>query len=117
MSKLTCYCGEIIDLSPHPNKNEYLLFSESLLESILERIVSVHCKVSSVQEFEKHLFELVRRGRTIPFVVDECPNCGRLYVFRDPTDSAAALTYVPAESDTHPVLLRQLNAQERPDSG
>jgi hypothetical protein len=116
MSKLKCYCGEIIDLSPHPNANEFLLFSEAMLEAILEQIVSVHGSASSVQEFEKHLYEIVLRGKLPPFVVDQCPNCGRLYVFRDDADSAAALTYVPAKSDIPPVLLQQLMAEQRPDS-
>src|ERR1700683_5862256 len=95
MSKLTCKCGHIIDLSPHPNQNEFRLFSESLLEGILEEIISAYGEAASAQDFESRVFGIVFRGTTVPLVINECSSCGRLYVFKKPSDGAAVLTYVP----------------------
>lgn len=104
MGKLLCYCGRSIDLSPHPNKCEFRVFSEPLLETILQELVAEFPKCCSSKDFEKRLFEIVIRGTKEPFVVHECPSCGRLYLYRS-SDRAPSSVYVPEKiSDSFALL-------------
>src|SRR5262245_43150613 len=113
MSYFRCLCGDRIDLTPHPNKHEFHLFSASLLESVLGEIALELGRGLSARDFENRLYAIVFRGKGAPYLVNECPQCGRLYVFdRSIEDEMPILRYVQDESGKPHRLLNAPSSQE-----
>ncbi|GAA6617117.1 hypothetical protein [Scytonema sp. NUACC26] len=55
MPKIRCWCGEVINLSPIPNRQGFKLVWEPLLEKLAENLVIAQQQAKSNEEFEKLL--------------------------------------------------------------
>ncbi len=112
MAKLGCLCGQVIDLSSHPNENEYRVLSEPMLEAVIERILSVCREGTSAENLEKALYAIMYRGVPAPIQVYECTNCGRLAVFWHTSDAAPVLWYTREDGSNPSALLRDLVSRQ-----
>lgn len=86
MPKITCLCGEIINLFPIPNPQGFKLVWEPTIEKFVDELVSAHQQATYDKEFEKQAYKLfLLRKPEFPQVY-ECPNCGRLAVLARASD-------------------------------
>jgi len=94
MPKLTCACGEVINLSPVPNPQGFNVFSEAVHEKIIDSLVAAHQEAQSQADFEQRAMEILTHVGT-PGIMQmyECPHCGRLAVFGRAWDSTVALWF------------------------
>jgi hypothetical protein len=93
MPRLTCPCGESIDLSPLPNPLGFKLLAEPVLEEVLEALGEA--AAADPAAFERAAYALFfRRERPLPHAY-ECPACGRVAVFARASDAVPAAWYRP----------------------
>ncbi|HBE58618.1 MAG TPA: hypothetical protein DEG17_26620 [Cyanobacteria bacterium UBA11149] len=93
MPKLTCLCGENINLSPIPNPQGFKLVWEPLREKLIEEIINAYSKAQSESEFEDFLYKLLYPSQREFPQVYECPNCYRLAVFASAADTKPRFWY------------------------
>jgi hypothetical protein len=109
MPRLTCWCNEQISLSPIPNDNGFEVFSERMVDGLIERIIDLYKQEPTLAQFEKWIYAVVHRTPPRPLQVYECPACGRLAVFRRPSDQQAAMWYMPEPiAEKESIRLREL---------
>jgi hypothetical protein len=95
MPKLTCLCGENINLSPIPNPQGFKLVWEPLREKVIEELITAYSVAKSEQEFEDLIYKLLYpRNSEFPQVY-ECSNCQRIAVFASASDSQTTVWYEP----------------------
>ena len=90
MPKLTCLCGESINLSPIPNPDGLKLIPEQIFDTLVERLVEAYAQSGSQSEFEQHVYAALYRQLRGIAQAYECPACGRLAVFAHASDTAPA---------------------------
>ena len=93
MPKLTCLCGESINLSQIPNPHGFKLIPERVFDTLVERLVDVYAQSPSQAEFETQVHEelyLQAHGIAQAYA---CPTCGRLAVFSRASDTSPALWF------------------------
>ncbi|MEQ8382143.1 MAG: hypothetical protein RH949_07210 [Coleofasciculus sp. A1-SPW-01] len=95
MPKLTCLCGENINLSPIPNPQGFKLVWEPLREKLIEELITAYSSAKSEQEFEDLIYKLLYpRNPEFPQIY-ECSNCQRIAVFARAADSQPTVWYEP----------------------
>lgn len=95
MPKLTCLCGEIIDLSRIPNPNGFKIWNEAQYERFLEDVVELFLNErDNPAQFSKNLFSLPFLKGNVPFQSYECSHCGRLAVFKRASSDTPDIWYV-----------------------
>ncbi len=118
MPRLTCPCGESIDLSPIPNPLGFKLLAEPVLEEVLEALAEAAAPSADPAAFERAAHALFfRRERPLPHAY-ECPGCGRVAVFARASDAVPAAWYRPEPVDGDarpPVRLAALAGTLPPD--
>ncbi|HAG80704.1 MAG TPA: hypothetical protein DCL61_05940, partial [Cyanobacteria bacterium UBA12227] len=93
MPKLTCLCGENINLSPIPNPEGFKLIWEPLREKLIEELITAYSSAKSEQEFEELAYKLLYpRNPEFPQVY-ECPSCHRLAIFARAADTKPTFWY------------------------
>ncbi len=95
MPKLTCLCGENINLSPIPNPKGFKLVWEPLQEKLIEEAINAYSSAKSDREFEELIYKLLYPKNPEFPQVYECPNCHRLAVFTSAADIKPAFWYQP----------------------
>jgi len=85
MPKLACVCGEILDLSPLPNPHGFVVLAEGVVEALVNRMVAEHDKHLSGKSFERAAYESFWNKTPGVAQAYECPKCGRIAVFGDPS--------------------------------
>jgi hypothetical protein len=90
MPKLTCFCGENIDLSRIPNAQGFKILWEPRIEILIDAIVTLHRQCKSDEEFERNVYYLIVNKPDI-LQAYECPKCGQLAVFARASDTDPAL--------------------------
>lgn len=93
MPKLTCLCGENINLSPIPNPQGFKLVWEPLREKLIEAALNAYSSAKSNQEFEELLYKLLYPKNPEFPQVYECQSCHRLAVFISAADTKPAFWY------------------------
>ena len=93
MPTLTCLCGTAINLTEIPCPHGFKLFSEDVLEELIENLKHVYDKSETKEAFEKGAFKTLHVETRGIAQIYECPNCGRLAVFRRASDGVPALWY------------------------
>lgn len=107
MPKLTCLCGDTIDLSTIPNPQGFRLLWEPLLETFVERLADVKIVDMADKKVEKRIFAVLR-DLDLPQVY-ECANCGRLAIFAHASAVEPSLWFLPeANEDRGSGSLRSL---------
>jgi len=81
MPKLTCICGEIVNLSEIPSPYGFKIFADLVIDAIVTDIITSFQKSPSTAEFEKQLYKLFEPETYRVVQAYECPHCGRLAVF------------------------------------
>lgn len=94
MPKLTCLCGEVINLSPDPNPHGFSIIPDGVRESALDSLVAAFAETDSKKDFELRASTILSHILT-PGIMQmyECPKCGRLAVFGRASDSRVALWF------------------------
>lgn len=104
MPKITCLCGEIINLSPIPNPQGFKLIWEPLREKLIEDLITAHKQAASDKEFEDKVYKFMYPRKPEFPQVYECLNCGRLAVFARASDDKPAFWFqrerVEGEADS-----------------
>ena len=100
MPKITCLCGEAINLSQIPSPQGFKIVSEKVFDTLVEKLVNAYANSPSKTEFEKQAY-----GNFYPTThgiaqAYECPACGRLVVFSHPSDAIPALWFQPEKANT-----------------
>ena len=117
MPKITCLCGENINLSPIPNQQGFKLIWELKIEKIMDELVAAHKEATSAQEFEKQAYKLFYQRKPEFPEIYECPNCGRLVVFARASDAKPTFWYqrekVEGEADSLRSLVEEVKGQAR----
>ncbi len=108
MPKITCLCGENINLSPIPNPQGFKLIWEPMIEKFVLELVAAHRQAASAQEFEKQAYKLFHLRKPEFPQVYECPNCGRLIVFARASDAKPAFWFQGERVDGEADSLRSL---------
>ena len=119
MPRLTCPCGESIDLSPIPNPLGFKLLAEPVLEEVLEALGEAASSAASPAVFDRAAHSLFfRRERPLPHAY-ECPGCGRVAVFARASDDVPAAWYCPepAEGSADPPVRLAALAGTLPGGG
>ncbi|MDZ8184066.1 MAG: hypothetical protein RMX96_04285 [Nostoc sp. ChiSLP02] len=93
MPKIRCLCDEVINLSVIPNKQEFKLIWEPLIEKLIGSLVNAHRQAKSDEEFEKQAYDLFYLKKPKFIQVYECPNCGRIIVFGSASDAKPAFWF------------------------
>lgn len=88
MPKLTCLCGESINLSLIPNPHGLKLIPEQIFDTLVERLVEAYAQSGSQTEFEQHAYAILYRQSQGIAQAYECPACGRLAVFSHASDAS-----------------------------
>lgn len=88
MPKLTCLCGESINLSPIPNPQGLKLIPEQIFDALVERLVEAYAQSGSPTEFEQRAYDTLYRQTQGIAQAYACPACGRLAVFSHASDAA-----------------------------
>ncbi|MEH1778040.1 MAG: hypothetical protein V7K67_00410 [Nostoc sp.] len=104
MPKIRCLCDEVINLSVIPNKQEFKLIWEPLIETLIDSLVNAHRQAKSDEEFEEEAYKLFYLKKPKFTKVYECHNCGRLIVFGSASDPEPAFWFqresVEGEADS-----------------
>ncbi|MEH2320446.1 hypothetical protein [Nostoc sp.] len=112
MPKIRCLCDEVINLSVIPNKQEFKLIWEPLIEKLIDSLVNAHRQAKSDEDFEKQVYNLFYPKQPKFPEVYECPNCGRLIVFSSPSDPNPAFWFqrepVNGEADSLRSLVEKI---------
>lgn len=93
MPKITCICGEIINLSQIPNQQGFKIISEQALETLADNLVDAHKNSTAPIEFEKQLYKNLDTKNSGIAQAYECPNCERLIIFGNASDSQPELWF------------------------
>ncbi len=80
MPTLTCLCNERIDLSRIPNPRGFKLLWDPRVERLVDELDRACQAARSGPGFQQAAYDAIREAR-LPQVY-ECPNCGRLAVFK-----------------------------------
>lgn len=93
MPRITCLCGENINLSQIPNKQGFKLIWEPIREKLIEDLIAAYQQATSNREFEDKVYNLLYpRNPEFPQIY-ECPKCGRLAVLANASDSKITFWY------------------------
>jgi hypothetical protein len=93
MPKISCLCGETINLSAIPNPLGIKIVSETALEALVTRLVESFQRAHSPGEFEQMAYHVLALSSPGIIQAYECPRCGRLLVFARASDAEPALWY------------------------
>ncbi|MCC5637288.1 hypothetical protein LC593_15745 [Nostoc sp. CHAB 5844] len=110
MPKISCLCGELINLSPIPNRQGFKLVWEPLIEKLAENLVAAHQQAESDEKFERQVYKLLIPTRPKPEFpqVYECPHCKRLAVLARASDREITFWYQQERANTDIDSLRSL---------
>jgi hypothetical protein len=92
LPKLTCLCGETINLSPIPNPQGLMIIWERIVEPLIDALVKMHRETPSEAEFERQAYRLIVNWPN-RLQAYECPKCGRLAIFVHASDANPALWF------------------------
>ncbi|BAY14453.1 hypothetical protein NIES21_02100 [Anabaenopsis circularis NIES-21] len=110
MPKIKCLCGELINLSPIPNRQSFHLIWEPLIEKLADNLVTAHQQAQSDEDFEQQVYELLLSIKPKPKFQEayECFNCKRLVIFARASDNVPAFWYQQERANTDVDSLRSL---------
>jgi hypothetical protein len=93
MPKLTCVCGEIINLSSIPNPAGFKIVSELVLETLIANLAKAHDESRSESDFLDRAYRAFHLGTPGIAQAYECSRCKRLAVFPHASNSSPALWF------------------------
>jgi hypothetical protein len=100
MPKITCLCGETINLSQIPNPHGFKVISERIFDALVEHLAEAYAQSASQTEFEKRVYERLYLKTHGIAQAYECPACGRLAIFAHPSDVSPALWFQREKAHT-----------------
>lgn len=97
MPKLKCLCGEVINLSPIPNPNGFMIIGEVRIESLIDRLLESHIHAKSPQDFERRAYDLMLIEEPEFPHMYECSGCGELAILKTASDRHTQFWYQQME--------------------
>ena len=104
MPKITCICGEVINLSQIPHPQGFKIVSEEALETLVDNLIDAHKTSSSVKEFEKRTYDSLLTKNPGITQAYECPNCGTILIFANASDAKPKLSYQLEKTEQEEIL-------------
>lgn len=109
MPSFPCVCGSVIDLAEVPHPDGFHLLTESGLEGVVDSAETLHKEAMSGSAFRRGMSRLLSPLLSPSPHIYQCQTCGRLAVFRHPSDSKVSQWYLPEHlNSSRPSLLRSL---------
>jgi hypothetical protein len=117
MPSILCPCGSIIDLAKMPHPDGFSLLAETRLEELADSVEALHKEAIAVSAFMKGLYLLLSPVSPPSPHIYQCQTCGRLAVFKHPSESAVSQWYLPESGGEKPLpRLRSLWDEESSES-
>ena len=115
MPKITCICGEVINLSAIPNPAGFKILSEMVLETLIANLAKAHGQSRSESDFLDEAYRAFHLGTPGIAQAYECSRCKRLAVFAHASDSSPALWFIveSARDPNHPSQIGRASCRER----
>jgi hypothetical protein len=102
MPKLSCLCGEYIPLHALPHPRGGVLLPEAAWDALIEDVDAQMGAAEAMPMPERmRLFGANNRAKRHVYV---CPRCGRLHLFRHPSDTTQAAIWTLERGDANSAI-------------